>query len=359
MLKSRYPLNESFEVTGKWWLPDNPDRRIAGTLNYSTTDITLTLHGALRERDFQEAFRVRSDFERFTQVYGTTSDGIACTILNAIVEDYRFNSSTPEASSTIVSSIYLIVGTHTPNLVDLRLCSLSLRCLELDSFVNKHPLETIPPDNDGEWTITFNHQAPDIYRIEEIKAEIKVGHRAEVFGNQTRRELLALAVVDLKPDTPQTVDWFITTIWRFCDLLTLLSSEPVRPIEIGIRLGQDPLYDGWLLYKSATPYEETDRGAPQLLFALPNVQERFLGILEKWFSAPQPLVKSIHLFREAHREDGASADRFLRATKSLEAYSRATGRAEYMPLEDYQAVERALVVSCFTRNWNVGPVGLA
>ena len=30
------PLNESFDILGEWYLPENPDRKIAGRLHYTT-----------------------------------------------------------------------------------------------------------------------------------------------------------------------------------------------------------------------------------------------------------------------------------------------------------------------------------
>lgn len=338
VMKHSYRLPDKFTDSGRFWLPETPDKKIAGTLEYSTTEITVTLHGSLSASN---SFGSLSDFERFSHVHGRLDGGYSCTLLNAFVTGHRGNFV--GMTGTTLSSIYLIVGAHTPGITDLRLQSLSLQCSHLESFIGTYPFEVRQPQTDQSFVVSFVRPPARTYRVNAIAASLSLATNCDMAADHMKVGLTAESLVDLLPDTPQPLEWFLTSVFLFCDLLTLLTDAHVRPLAMQFRLTQDRLYDGWLLFTAGLPYEEKVLHQAEVLCGLMALRDMFGDVLKRWFSANPTLRNSIYLFRDAHRESRTSVDAFLKATKSVEAFSRAEGQSKYMLPDDYDKIRNSLV----------------
>ena len=344
MNKFRFPLTEPFQSNGRWWLPGNPDKRVHGILNFAADELSLTLYGSLVETSFDELGRLQSDFRRISLIHGTLDGGYSCTVFDAAEIKHDIN----QRDGTIYiaySAIYSLIGCHTQSLDELRLTSISLCVRHLDAFINRQVMEVTHSDN-HDWTIKYHHPSPVHFRVEPLKATLEIDSDAVRSSRPTSESIAATACFDITPDEPQLMQWFILNVWRLCDLLTLLTDESVAPTSIRVRLGHDELFDGWLLYRVGKPSNGTEQASSfMLLFVLAHVIDIFPSILDEWFSADNALTHAIHLFVNAHRDGSASADRFLNATKALEAYSRATPGSEYISADQFEQLEQALLAA--------------
>lgn len=323
-------LDQEFQVAGQFWLPDKPDHRVAGTFTYSKSAMELTLHGRIGENMLGQA----GLGERFPRVYGIAMDGARFTLLNAYVKSASCNST--GMIGAVLSSIYLVHGSHTPGLDDLRVCSLSLSCNCLNAFLAINPFERSLHKRD--MSIAYKHPEPIVYRVAPIETTLSFGLVTSYERGQMAAGFRSTSVAELKPDQPRSIQWFMETVWRLCDLVTLLSDEPTRPTGLQVMFDNADPSDGWLLYAAPRPTEEEKLHPAQLLFSFPAIRGSFSTMLERWFSADQCLVTSTRLFRDAHRKFEGSADRFLHATKSLEAFSRSQGTSTYMSADSYQHI---------------------
>jgi hypothetical protein len=342
----QYPLDQSFEATGKWWLPEKPEHPVFGTLTYSTTQITLTLHGSLTEYSRQDTAFPETG-QRFSQVFGWTSDGRLFTLLNAFVQSINLKLfPTVTDGRMVIKANYLVVGAHTASFDELRLSSIQLNCNGLAPFLAYKPCDLKPATEGGELILAYKQPEPVAYRIEPLTTNLVLRLNGEFEVAAFTAGLRWDALAEIIPDSSRPLKWFVETVWRFCDLVGLLTDESVRPLEL--RLGHDEKesFDGWLLYAAGQKYEERKCLNPaELLFCLPDISQQLPTILHNWFSSGQTLAKSIHLFRATNRKNSASAERFLNATKSVEAFSRSLGQSEYMPSSDYAKIEDQLLAA--------------
>ncbi|HEV2969851.1 MAG TPA: HEPN domain-containing protein [Pirellulales bacterium] len=337
-MKESYRLPDKFTTTGKFWLPEAPEHRVPGTLEYTTEDITLTLHGAFPVT-LRDGERIES--VRLSHVYGALKEGYSCTLLDVGYSGSEFSFS--ETHTTSYWATFLVVGSHTSGLDDLRIHSLSMQCSHLATFMGADPFQGVLPQWDEGFTISHKHSPPQSYRVDPLAAYIKFGVRCHLFTKHMQMGLVAEAIAEFVPDTPHPVDWFMNAMWRLCDLLTLLTDSPVRPLAIQFRLDEDKLYDGWLVYHAAKPFsEEKPLTLAELLFGLRFFGERFAAVLDKWFGMNKPLQSSTYLFRDAHRDEGSTVGGFLKATKSVEAFSMAMGQAHYMEPAEYEQIKDSL-----------------
>ena len=104
MNESPFPFAEKGEWVGHWWLPENPDNKVAGTLIYDGEgglNLKLDNHfdgyypnglGDIRKDENGNLFRVRAvrskDYlNSYDVIYGV-ADGVDITIMDAMGKSY-------------------------------------------------------------------------------------------------------------------------------------------------------------------------------------------------------------------------------------------------------------------------------
>lgn len=346
MQKTHYELANSFEVKGRWWSPSQSDNPRSGTLSYSSDEIRLTLDGSLDKPTLDELGTLSSNSRCHSHLHGVSDHGQRFTLLRVFETGRKHNLQ--ETTSVEYSAIYLVADYHTSEAESLRFESISVGLSHLDAFTDLTPFTITTEVNQQELeSATASYHAPETLALRVEPAQSQFTLETEVRWRDSRIEvsLMASRYFDVTPDESQSLEWYLTTIWRLCHLLTLLTDEEVAPT--WIRFSNDgKTSDGWLLYRSTERRSENDNPRPSslLLFYLAHVRDDFSAILDHWFSASDVLLDSIHLLMDAHRNQGNSLQgRFLTLTQSLEAFSRATGSSEYMRPEHYEHVVASLV----------------
>ena len=317
MFPSRVTLHESFEVTGKWWLPEKPESQIHGTLRFASDSLTLILSGNFTDRPIDGI--VRYDFERYAVVHGESDEGRRFTLL-----DVRVNET---AARTVYSAIYLLVGCHSP--AQLSIKSISFACSRLDVFVNRIGF-AVEHDDPGigfrNLKATFSKPDKIDFRIDAIQANLQLDSGLNVgrAGGGTKLTLTGYSFFDLTPDVPQSLDYFMQNVWRLCYLLTLLMDESVSPEWFRVET-DDTATEQWLVYRTCKPRSDTDSAvSPLPLLYYGHCHSEFSCILDKWFSASDIFVSAIHLFINARRGGSPIIEpRFLTAIQGVEVFSRA------------------------------------
>lgn len=75
---------EHFTTEGQWWLPDQPDRRVAGTLTFNADGLELVLYDALRKFEMPKDTVVGDaapEWEVEPVLHGRARDGRDFTVL--------------------------------------------------------------------------------------------------------------------------------------------------------------------------------------------------------------------------------------------------------------------------------------
>ena len=102
-------LNEKLEYKGYWWLPSNPNNKIAGILTYTPNEkIKLELIGTFDSKDIDILFCDKSVDENI--IHGVTSDSKKVTLINC----HSYASLNFSCPFPIVNynCQFLIIGKH-------------------------------------------------------------------------------------------------------------------------------------------------------------------------------------------------------------------------------------------------------
>ncbi|HVA47687.1 MAG TPA: HEPN domain-containing protein [Pirellulales bacterium] len=339
MRERQVVLFEAFECGGRWWLPDAPETVVGGSLKYSRDELSVRLDGTLGSVSVEQMGVLASDFRRFDRLHGVLDDGQKCTLFRAFVTAFT-------GSWMVCSGIYLVVGYHLEGLDQLRFDGVSASPSKLDEFLDRNVFAVQATDAVDQATLTYTKPERQVFAISSISARFEIDSTFRLKGDRNMAEAIAGSHFNIIPDSPQPLEWFQKTLWRLCDLLTLLTDEPCHACWIRVTPNGDPC-DGPLLYTSSGPHRERDAlRSSVLLFYFSQLADRLGPILEKWFSASDVLLSAIYLFRDAHRSaDPSNRGRFLILSQALEAFSRATMPGAYMADGDYERVKNALVAA--------------
>lgn len=345
--KVDFMLDDEFERTGRWWLPENPEDQLHGTLRYSQSQIELELSGTFDDVSATELLGGSAEFKNHPCIHGVSHDRQKFTLLRA--------HATSLASTTKYSAFHLIVDKHVPSLPDLKLRAVSFYCSHLEAFIGR---QLFAVENEGEkedfksLTVKYIQPPKLAWRIDEINATVDFQTGMNWISSHTpqRHELRAKSFVTITPDAQEPLDWFIKQIWRFCYLLTLVTDEVVSPTGVEVFLDGDK-YPGWHLYQvSKERDKDADKSTPVFLFHLAHLVDNFEPILRQWFSVDDTLLNSIHLTMDAQRNpDHSVQGRFLLLAHAVEVISRATTSSEYMSNSDYESVKNDLVAAIPSR----------
>ena len=102
-------LSDKFSLNGYWWLPEAPDKKVTGLLEFDPAGATsLTLDGILHEIP-------KGEYRGFSApvILGQTFNGKACTVIDA--HESNFQMHAPGLATTSFFYDQLFVGRESVN----------------------------------------------------------------------------------------------------------------------------------------------------------------------------------------------------------------------------------------------------
>jgi hypothetical protein len=185
------------------------------------------------------------------------------------------------------------------------------------------------------------------------KFEMKSHRRNELRWSYSR-------CFEIKPEQPQSWEWFFDVIVGLADMLTLFAWQPIYPRRV-VGLGQvvqDEGRDGRILTRRdstevfwhfLSPQIEPTFSESNVLIRFGDVQTQFQSVLNAWFSNRKKLGPVLELFfGSLYATKIHGAFQFLAMTQALEGLHRATIGGQYHPDLEYDWYKEDLK-RCLTR----------
>ncbi len=337
-------LGDPFETLGEWFLPENPGRKIAGTLSYGPNGSELNLHQAFVP--LRGAIGPGDSLQTYAIVMGTTREGDAMTILHAHRAGISFNfgSGGVLQPERLISS-WLLVGAHIPQNFTYPEMSFRLPSLQIwlsrrviheshardesnKKYIHSYTLEGIDKENfpvkgmEGslEWYYQFSSSTDPFTSISvSVKGWIKV-----------------------RPDKPKKIEWYLEQLGIITSMLTLITGTSMSPDCIKAGTGQKHQALTCLItFANRKCCEYKD---PHDFFILrANMGVDLNNVINRWFaiypkiSQPSELAISV-LSSETlwmHVE-------FLSFMQALEGFHRALFDGIYMNEKEYEKIKNLL-----------------
>lgn len=338
------PLNEPFEISGRWYLPEAPHHVIAGSLRYTPAHTELHLDDTFRP--IRGTIKAGDDPQTYPLVYGVTKNGEATTLLNAQRTGYsvNFQSGGLRQSERLITTV-LLIGAHVP--ADFAFPKISFRVPGLQIWQSRKAIdETFERDKtNNSSTLSYRiHRAPkEITRLSAIGANldwhIGLHWNADSFSSVA---VTVSAWVTIRPDTPQSLTWYLEQFIKLATMLAFVAGVPMSPDCIDASIDDSP-HQVYVMVALPDVSYCTHTNRHDFFLDRETMGVELEQVVARWFEVydrvhmPSRLALSIFASQKMwlHVE-------FLSLMQALEGFHRGLFDGNYMDEIDYEAVKNVL-----------------
>jgi hypothetical protein len=314
---------QPFKCKGQWWLPEKPDERVSGILNYVPQDgASLELLGS-----FSDSVAVLTGSFAPPIVLGNSDQGLV-TLHDCIQTQSTIGST--NSSNFKVRNVLL--GSHFSSETDIKFEKLFVRYSSLDEWVNwsgfdkKVLVENVHPPL-KRLNVVYEFP-PSVEAALSADCRISIHFQANpptLTFHQKEACIVQQNYVGLAFASQRNLRDCYETLFHLRNFLTLGISAPIYSLEL--RGNVEDLKEPISIF-SEQQYlpEELKPVQPfKMLFKFDDVAVKFALFLKNWYSKRISLKTVYELyFALVYNPHMYTDDRFLNMCRALEAYHKAT-----------------------------------
>lgn len=348
---------EPREYEGYWWLPDDPDDKLTGTLSFSQEDIRLELLGAFKSVVVASVPRA-GQVVAFGSDFGSLPDQARIT---GVIRGHDFVSledctgfspdvmlprrSEHDVITTSYRPKFVLVGAGYDADEEVAFDEVSMRFSDLETWVDRSGFDQNVAFGDSgvsSMTVTYTE-------LEPIEVQVDEGTRLRIefpwswsghARHMTEFHITQGASFRLSFGTPANLERALTYVTQLRSFVALAVGGPVRVLgvhgvhraepesEADPQSGRPPRdINVELLYRLVgLPDEPSRKPYPdEMLFTLREAEPRLEEILRTWFSQQERLgpvlVRYFHLI---HTTPSSRESEFENLVRVLETHHRRT-----------------------------------
>ncbi|MEI4651875.1 HEPN domain-containing protein [Bacillus cereus] len=332
-------IYDEFEYAGHWWSPENPERKVSGTLIFSKDGITLELIGTINGKSNWKEI-TEEHVGEFPILYGECEEGPV-----TLIKGFEVNKRTGYIITSILKFNKMIVGKHIDSVENLKLTNFSISLTNLESWLKYHPFEW----GYTEETQLYKVRKQEIFEVfvEKIQATIKSNYHIttndEMYKGVGYKYTPELKIIS---EEPKSLDWFEDIAFSLRNLLSILMDSAVFIESISF---EEEIHRRIQIY--SIPFrnyrKETIERFQRLNFDLPKIQSFIGELLNNWFetkveTSHENYIKNIFDSRSLILEDI-----FLNYAKALESFHRdnTIESGKFVGDEEYTEIVKKMISS--------------
>lgn len=313
-------MTEPIEIKGIWWLPNFPDSKVAGLLNYTPIGKTkLELIGEFRTNDWLRSFNAEKGEN---VIWGLSSDNKRITLLQNYPSAKK-NSACPFPIMRYDCQ-FLIIGKHTLSLKEE--CQYSARVLfdELSYWYRPNLIQSTCNNNIIELiAIPGKNPAVEVPVTDEMKftlepqitfSQTQMGLKAEV-GQATD-----LVINFIKPVHLQFI---LNVVKEFEQILSIATLSHVQCRQLFVyddNTSSGQKHHIEILHHFFREKYNPNTKFTNYLFTYDSIKNDFSNILQQWYSNEDIMPIRSHLVDSLNRHGTFSSTDFLIVVQAIEGF---------------------------------------
>ena len=341
---------EEFEYNGIWWLPENPKKKISGTLRFNLReDANLELIGSFKEA---------KDINTLLQpniILGITSNGKIITLYECYESHFHISMPGFLSSSFIASVVFQ--GHHFEKEEDIIFDSLSLNYSHLEEWMRitgfQFKLETDSKSHLTKHEVSYSF--PQKVEAKVDKLNISFDYDFNLGGDRIKEvNLKQTTFIKIEPHKPL----YFNDYWRICyhvqNFLSLAIGRAIYPLIIKgkTKACKTELSDGRVVYNDILifyPTKDLSNLSKKLhpfdmLFSFGDISDNFEKYLSNWFVKSKVLQPVYDLyFGTLYNPSMYLQHKFLSLIQAIESYHRRVYGGKYLSNNDYIPTREALL----------------
>jgi hypothetical protein len=352
---------EPFEYRGVWWIPEDPEHKVAGVLTFSQDDICLELIGLLPRAHSEPdpttgAVEIPTGPISRPRILGLSTGGKALTLEDCLGTSYNF--SIPGMVTERFSPHLILEGAHYEPNEAVVFDELSIRYAQLDAWVGISGIRTSSTHEGDEIGLDVSFRPPspievDIEGLDDVPQEVVIAFSwqakdAAPLGTSFGLTQQAAFVLRFKQAT--ALDEAFDYVYQLRNFVALGVGLPIPPLEISGYVLPPPDAESdpeagskprklkvKLFYRLHGVPELKNVHPARMLFTFADTRERLAELLGNWF-AKQKLLRPVFdlYFGAIFNRHAFLEQRFLSLMQAIETYHRRTSTETDIPRNEHE-----------------------
>ncbi|WP_374950056.1 HEPN domain-containing protein [Mucilaginibacter sp.] len=327
---------DAVEIKGYWFLPDDPENRIAGILTYlPNRKITLELIGSFKDpHDYMFAL-AQDDSKRTDIILGESSDAESITLLNcSSYGTLNFSCSFPMQKFNVQ---YCLQGIHLKSLQDAAFNQVTVKMPGLTKWVNHYCVKySIPFKNDkvNGFNLSFDRDNSNIISVQlgnDLDLELEFTCSPPATPHDEKLLVRQAYQLNILSKSNLPFRELLSQISKFKSFLTLgtLTNIGYQSIELYSPNEYQELMDGEKIHHPINfYYNQLDKvnadkiNTKDFLFTYDSIEASFEDVIKNWYGFDDlmaPIIK--HLIESIHERNIFNTGDFLIVVQALEGYA--------------------------------------
>jgi hypothetical protein len=353
-LRNKHTIFDDFEYRGHWYLPENPERKVPGTVRFdSARGITLELLQALRESPGTSLDEVYKP----PLILGVSDNGTRMTLFQTVQTG---RASSREEDPTFFYANYLFLGNHFYSKPEIRFSSLSVNFTYFEEWMGHAPFRYRSTTFEK---VAAHYSPPEEVEatVREIEAIVTIHSELGRAGDGLRSiEWIHTGLLTIKPTEPKDVAWYRRVLDSLQKFMTLLVGKPVYPRLVSAWTHTDEPDEMTLdrtktssvtlffhqEFRTPTPPRRSAHQSTimeDILVPLPSIQEDLSQVLNAWFEEAERLDLVYEVFfGTLYNTSAYPRSQFLSLTQAAESFHRITKFGKYVRQDKYKEFSYAM-----------------
>lgn len=339
-----FGLHDEFSYEGFWWLPQNPEERLAGTLTFNQSDgAQLKLLGMFG------GITVFGQMQtEYITIHGITKNGKPVTLLNAFSSNRQMNA--PGIMNEQYKGHTLCIGHHFLSEDETLFSKSFFRFERLEEWLGANPFnQTWLFDPFRLNVFVDKGQSDDLTTFQGHT----IGKSSDLTTGPTSLTDYSICVrsyLYCQTDEPRTLMWHFVAATRMQELASLCTGHYLPLTHLKVQVHDPDLAEGKrppeveVFAQMQHPQAGSRPKHETPLFSAAELLAANERAVENWFKQYETLAPAINLFfAVTGGKDMFVNIRFLLAIQALEVFHRRTSTATLMPKGEFKKLRKALV----------------
>lgn len=325
---------ETLERAGNWWLPDNPDQKIAGRLTFDPkTKATLHLFGGFEGAE--TPFWSDTVFE-CPIILGDTTTGEAVTLYNS------FQTSGNQKESSFFCSEIIIGNSHFDKEETLTFSKYQVNYAFMNEWSKPSGLDYKPgPDGPVE-DFTVSYKRPEEICVTTPGFDLRFKYAPALSFDVNGMSFSQDTRIMIEHEDDVALRLLKSEARQIQNFLTLGMGTPTFPVRvIAMRKDGSSPYNIYFCPMAYGQYEKLSHR--KVLFRIGDIQTDLANFLNQWLVKAENLKPVMDLYFGVLRNPSMYLDsKFLSLAQAIEVFHRRTHDRPLLPKREFKHFRNSL-----------------
>lgn len=349
-------IEEEYKRQGYFWLPDNPDNKIPGTLTIEDGGkIELEVVG-----HFGNGLETLMDSIDISRIIGNVEKEGFVTLENCLFTKRNYSFGGIDKSKLYVHKVFSGVGYDKDEPITFNTLSFSVDCL--DEWVGITGISVDSDFKNRTAKVSYNPPTKLTYELDGgMKLEICFGYTLPAVPDLREVKITQMVYFKLHSTSLKPLKEFTTIAFKIISFLCFAIDDSVSikgvtgtSNEIQQESGNGKTHPISIkIYYESRPFEAkvSNKSWHEMLFAFSAIKDNAQVVINNWINSYERISPALNLYFST--KQGAQKylnGKFLALAQGLETYHRRTNNETLMDEEDFKGLVDKIIEQCPTEN---------